>query len=65
MSRTVDEEAMAAANSDLILDKEGSHSSTYHSRGHLGREAAGTATYTPGASTQASVEWKHCVYTDT
>lgn len=21
--------------------------------------------YTPGATTQASVEWKHCVHTDT
>lgn len=45
MSRTLDEEVMTAANSDLLLDKEGSHSSTYHSRGHLGREAVGTATY--------------------
>lgn len=50
---------------DLLLDKEESHSRTYPSRGHLGIEAAGTATFTPGASTYLSVEWEHCAHSDT
>lgn len=62
LSRTLDEKAMTAANSGLPMDKEESHSSTYHSRGYLGIEAAGTATYAPGASTYLSVEWEHCAH---
>lgn len=64
LSRTLDEKVKTAANSDLLLDKEESHSRTYHSRGHLGTEAAGTTTYTPGASTYLSVEWEHCAHSD-
>lgn len=31
----------------------------------LGIEAAGTATYTPGASMYISIEWEHCAHSDT